>query len=74
MNIDTLSADAFTKQFKNRTFVHNLPGFCNSWINEISRAIVNKDRAKQAKRIKDAQDKINDETKKRTKKWQSITT
>ena len=65
VNIDTLNADAFTRQFKNKTFVHNLSGFCNSWINEISRAIVNKDRVKQAKRIKDVQDKINDENQKR---------
>ena len=61
INIDTLSADAFTRQFKNKTFVHNLSVFSNSMIQEVSTAIVNRNRAKQAQRIKDANDKIKKE-------------
>lgn len=64
VNIDTLSADAFTRQFKNKTFVHNLAIFSNYWVNEISQAIVNRNRAKQAREINDTQKKINYENQK----------
>ena len=65
INIDTLSAEAFTRQFKNKTFVHNLSNFSNNMLNEVSTAIVNRNRAKQAQKINDAQKKINDEKQKR---------
>lgn len=65
VNIDTLSADVFTRQFKNKTFVHNLAIFSNYWVNEISQAIVNRNRAKQARKISDAQKSINQENQKR---------
>ena len=65
VNIDTLSAEAFTRQFKNKTFVHNLSIFSNSMLNEVSIAIVNRNRAKQARKIYDAQKSINQENQKR---------
>ena len=51
INIDSLSGDAFTRQFKNRTFVYNLQNFSNAAVREFMHAWVNRKNAKNAAAI-----------------------
>lgn len=64
INIDTLKYDAFTNQFKNRTFVHNFANWSNNVVREFSDAWRNRKRKTQAQEMKKAQDAIKSEQKK----------
>ncbi len=48
INLNTLDSEAFTKQFKNRTFVYNLQNFSISAVQEFTHAWVNRKNSKAA--------------------------
>lgn len=51
INLDTLTTDAFTDQFKNRTFVYNLSGTCRQFVREFEEKWVARKRQGQLKEL-----------------------